>query len=182
MLPSAQVKIFRTVTRNAVNKSVWMKKRLFLTSLKQTCNEYLIKFPENQSAPKLENRKTSPCSPCAPNLLHVLVSRILGYHNLCSPGSRNIHSLLNDKPPSRQLRRLRSCETASYTNSHGVNNKLDWWILTITQVFLRADCSLEISLKPQIVARLTHDMMLKHRPSPRIAKVICAVLGCLLSI
>ena len=41
---------------------------------------------ENQSAPKLENRKTSPCSPCAPNLLHVLVSRIPGYHNLCSPG------------------------------------------------------------------------------------------------
>ena len=42
-------------------------------------------FPENQSAPKLENRKPSPCSPCAPNLLHVLVSRIPGYHNLCSP-------------------------------------------------------------------------------------------------
>ena len=53
--------------RNAVNKSVWRKKRLFLTSLKQTCNEYLIKFSGNQSAPKLENRKTSPCSPCAPN-------------------------------------------------------------------------------------------------------------------
>ena len=33
------------------------------------------------------NRNTSPCSPCAPNLLHMLVSRILGYHNLCSPGS-----------------------------------------------------------------------------------------------
>ena len=58
---------------------------MFLTSLKQTCNEYLNKFSENQSAPKLENRKTSPCSPCAPNLLHVLVSRIPGYHNLCSP-------------------------------------------------------------------------------------------------
>ena len=58
---------------------------MFLTSLKQTCNEYLIKFSENQSAPKLENMKTSPCSPCAPNLLHVLVSRIPGYHNLCSP-------------------------------------------------------------------------------------------------
>ena len=58
---------------------------MFLTSLKQTCNEYLIKFSENQSAPKLENRKTSPCSPCAPNLLHVLVSRILGYRNICSP-------------------------------------------------------------------------------------------------
>ena len=61
-----------------------MENRLFLTSLKQTCNEYLIKFSVNQSAPKLENRKTSPCSPCAPNLLHVLVSWILGY-NLCSP-------------------------------------------------------------------------------------------------
>ena len=86
VLISAYVKIFRTVTRNAVNKSVWRKKRLFLTSLKQTCNEYLIKFSENQSAPKLENRKTSPCSP---NLLHVLVSRIPGYHNLCSPGLGN---------------------------------------------------------------------------------------------
>ena len=58
---------------------------MFLTSLKQTCSEYPIKFSENQSAPKLENRKTSPCSPCAPNLPHVLLSRIPGYHNLCSP-------------------------------------------------------------------------------------------------
>ena len=47
-----------------------------------------MKFSENQSAPKLENRKTSPCSPCAPNLLHVLLSRTTGYHNLCSPESR----------------------------------------------------------------------------------------------
>ena len=61
---------------------------MFLTSLKQTCSEYLIKFSENQSAPKLENRKTSPCSPCAPNLPHVLLSRIPGYHNLCSPASK----------------------------------------------------------------------------------------------
>ena len=59
---------------------------MFLTSLKQTCSEYLIKFSENQSAPKLEKGKTSPCSPCAPNLPHVLLSRIPGYHNLCSPG------------------------------------------------------------------------------------------------
>ena len=58
---------------------------MFLTNLKQICNLCLIKFSENQSAPKLENRKTSPCSPCTPNLLHVLVSRIPGYHNLCSP-------------------------------------------------------------------------------------------------
>ena len=47
---------------------------MFLTSLKQICNEYLIKFSENQSAPKLENRKTSPCSTCAPNLLHCTCS------------------------------------------------------------------------------------------------------------
>ena len=71
--------------RNAVNSECLKEKRLFLTSLKQTCSEYLIKFSENQSAPKLENRKTSPCSPCAPNLLHVLLSRTTGYHNLCSP-------------------------------------------------------------------------------------------------
>ena len=61
---------------------------MFLTSLKQTCNEYLIKFSENQSAPKLEKRKTSPC---VPNLLRVLVSRILGYHNLCSPDYHHVH-------------------------------------------------------------------------------------------
>ena len=58
---------------------------MFLTSLKQTCNEYLIKFSENQGAPKLENRKTSPCSLCAPNLLHVLPSRMVGWRNLCNP-------------------------------------------------------------------------------------------------
>ena len=71
------------------------EKRLFLTSLKQKCNEYLIKFSENQSAPKLENRKTSPRSPCAPNLLHVLVSWIPGYHNLCSPAANLNRLILN---------------------------------------------------------------------------------------
>ena len=65
---------------------------MFLTSLKQTCSEYLIKFSENQSAPKLEKGKTSPCSPCAPNLPHVLLSRIPGYHNLCSPADRHTHT------------------------------------------------------------------------------------------
>ena len=38
VLTSAYVKIFRTDTGNAVNKGVWRKKRLFLTSLKQICN------------------------------------------------------------------------------------------------------------------------------------------------
>ena len=96
VLTSAYVNIFRTVTRNAVNKSVWRKKDCFWLPLnKHTMNIFIqrsnslrtrARFSENQSAPRLENRKTSPCIPCAPNLLHVLVSRILGYHSLCSPG------------------------------------------------------------------------------------------------
>ena len=95
VLTSAYVNIFRTVTRNALNKSVWRKKDCFWLPLnKHTMNIFIqisnsprtrARFSENQSAPRLENRKTSPCSPCAPNLLHVLVSRIPGYHNLCSP-------------------------------------------------------------------------------------------------
>ena len=81
VLSSAYIKIFRTVTRNAVNKSVWRKKRLFLTSHinKHVMNIFIKHQPEhssprtrarlseNQSAPMLENRKTSPCSPRAPN-------------------------------------------------------------------------------------------------------------------
>ena len=96
VLTSAYVNIFRTATRNALNKSVWRKKDCFWLPLnKHTMNIFIqisnsprtrARFSENQSAPRLENRKTSPCSPCAPNLLHVRVSRILGYHNLCSPG------------------------------------------------------------------------------------------------
>ena len=58
---------------------------------------------------------------------------------------------------------------------------MNGWILTLIQVFLHAVLSLEISIKSQIVARLTKGMMLEHRPSPRIAKVLCAVLGCLCS-
>ena len=61
-------------------------KKIVLTSLKQTCNAYLIKFSESQRAPKLENRKTSPCSPRAPNLLHMLPSQMVGWNKLCSPG------------------------------------------------------------------------------------------------
>ena len=32
---------------------------------------------------------TSPCSPRAPNLLHVLPSRMVGWHKLCNPDSVN---------------------------------------------------------------------------------------------
>ena len=50
------------------------------------------RFSENQSAPKLENRKTSPCSPRAPNLLHVLPSRMVGWNELCNPAALKIRS------------------------------------------------------------------------------------------
>ena len=48
------------------------------------------RLPKNQSAPKLENRRTpqwttSPCSPRAPDLLHVLPSRMVGWSELCNP-------------------------------------------------------------------------------------------------
>ena len=46
----------------------------------------MIKFSENQSAPRVENRKTSPCSPRAPNLLHMLPSWMVGWNELCNPG------------------------------------------------------------------------------------------------
>ena len=46
----SQVRILRflELSRNAVNKSVWRKKRLFLTSLKQTCNEWISFFKHQQ--------------------------------------------------------------------------------------------------------------------------------------
>ena len=48
------------------------------------------RFSENQSAPKLENRKTSPCSPCAPNILDVLPSRMVGWNKLCNPANKRV--------------------------------------------------------------------------------------------
>ena len=85
VLTSAYVKIFRTVTRNAVNKSVWRKKDCFwLPSNKHEVNTWLSSLRIRAHL----SWRTSACSPCAPNLLHVLVSRIPGYHYLCSPVSR----------------------------------------------------------------------------------------------
>ena len=49
---------------------------------------------ENQSPPKkLKNRKTSPCSPCAPILLHVLPSRMVGWNELCNPATLGVTCL-----------------------------------------------------------------------------------------
>ena len=51
----------------------------------QQIENKLNSVDENQSAPRLENRKTSQCSPRAPNLPHVLPSRMVGWHELCNP-------------------------------------------------------------------------------------------------
>ena len=79
---------------------------MFLTSLKQTCHEYMIKFSENLSAPQLENRKTSPCSPRAPNLLHVLPirdGRMAQFMQPCFP-ARLSHSTILHPSPGLQVR------------------------------------------------------------------------------
>ena len=39
----------------------------------------------NHIGPKFRNRKTSPCSPRAPNLLHVLPSRMVVWNEICNP-------------------------------------------------------------------------------------------------
>ena len=109
------------------------EKKIVLTSLKQTCNEYLIKFSENQSAPKLESRKTSPCSPCAPNLLHVLVSRIPGYHNLCSPVVvyiQWIEEIVSDVPPFLPFKTRHECnknKVYSVKRHCPILLGLKWW-------------------------------------------------------
>ena len=69
---------------------------------------YFGNWMGNRTEPKLENRKTSQCSPCAPNLLHVLPSRMVGWNELCNPAVRTEPKLLNPK---------RSAETATQWNS-----------------------------------------------------------------
>ena len=50
-------------------------------------HEQRARFSENQSTPKLENRKTTPCSARAPNLLHMLPSQMVGWNELCNPAA-----------------------------------------------------------------------------------------------
>ena len=73
-----------------------MEKILFLTSLKQICNEYLIKLHLSW-----RKGKTSPCSPCVPNLLHVLPSWMVGWHKLCSPAYWGNGIILSEERPSK---------------------------------------------------------------------------------
>ena len=120
---------------------------MFLTSLKQTCNEYLIKFSENQSAPKLENRKTSPCSPCAPNLPHVLLSRIPGYHNLCSPDDDNEGSrveICRDRHDQRSCKICAICVNFPGKQQDFLHN------LHRTTRFTHTKCDFALSLYAQL--------------------------------
>ena len=103
---------------------------MFLTSLKQTCNECLIKFSENQSAPKLENRKTSPR---APNLLHVLPSQMVGWHNLCSPVSCAL-PLLDKK--GQELIPCTICTEHVYGESNLISHHIDCIPQFTFQIFL----------------------------------------------
>ena len=86
VLTSAYVKIFRTVTRNAVNKSVWRKKDCSWLPLNKHAMNIWLSFLRIRAHLSWRTGKTSPCSPRAPNLLHVLPSRMVGWHDLCSPG------------------------------------------------------------------------------------------------
>ena len=78
VLTSTYVKIFRTVTRNAVNKSVWRKKDCSWPPLnKYAMNVWLSSLRIRAHLSWRTGKHL--------HVLHVLVSRILGYHNLCSP-------------------------------------------------------------------------------------------------
>ena len=57
-----------------------MEKRLFLTSLKQTCNEYLYLNINKCKLACLENRKHL-------HALHMLPSRMVGWNELCNPAT-----------------------------------------------------------------------------------------------
>ena len=85
VLTSAYVEIFRTVTRNAVNKSVWRKKDCSWLPLNKYAMNIWLSFLRIRAHLSWRTGKTSPCSPCVPNLLHVLPSRMLGWNKLCNP-------------------------------------------------------------------------------------------------
>ena len=145
---------------------------MFLTSLKQTCSEYLIKFSENQSAPKLENRKTSPCSPCAPNLLHVLVSRIPGYHNLCSPGYQYEQCDYSCAHASRLKRhRLKhtgekpfKCDQCNYSSNNSSNLKVHKRTHTGEEPYTCNQCSFSSKTSSDLQKHVTR----KHKEQPNV--------------
>ena len=100
------------------------------------------RFSENQSAPKLENRSTSPCSPRAPNLLHMLPSRMVGWHNLWSPVRRstNVSVKKISKPNINEIlkcRIVRQIATTQYLKRYILLQEL---LLVLKLLSTRASC------------------------------------------
>ena len=91
VLTSVYVKIFRTVTRNAANKSVWRKKDCSGLALNKHAMNIWLSSLKIRAHLLLENRKTSPCSPRASNLLHVLPSRMVGWNKLRNPALTEVY-------------------------------------------------------------------------------------------
>ena len=94
VLTSAYVKILRTVTRNAINKSVWRKKDCSWPPInKYAMNIWLSSLRIRAHLSWRTGKHLHVLH------VHVLGSWILGYHNLCSPESRLIQ-FQTPQPPS----------------------------------------------------------------------------------
>ena len=78
LLTSAYVKIFRTVTRNAVNKSVWRKKDCSWLPLNKHAMNILLSSLRIRAHLIWRTGKRL-------HVLHVLPSRMVGWNELCSP-------------------------------------------------------------------------------------------------
>ena len=114
VLTSAYVKIFRTVTRNAVNKSVWRKKDCSWLPLNKHAMNIWLSSLRIRAHLSWKTGKQSPCSPCAPNLLHMLVFRILGYHNLCSPMQPMVVEKVHNSTIPRLYKSMDACLCAVF--------------------------------------------------------------------
>ena len=78
VLTSAYVKIFRIVTRNAVNKSFWRKKDCSWPPLNKYAMNIWLSSLRIRAHLSWRTGKHL-------HVLHVLPSRMVGWHNLCSP-------------------------------------------------------------------------------------------------
>ena len=91
VLTSAYVKIFRTVTRNAVNRSVWRKKDCFWLPLnKHAVNIWL-------SSLRIRAHRSWRIGKHL-HVLHVLPSRMVGWNKLCDPEQQQLNKKKQQPP------------------------------------------------------------------------------------